>query len=613
MPRVDTYAPSEELCVCVCVYAHARARLSARHVAAYRARERRAPPARRVEILPPFIDIEYINLHPSTDARAPRAIGLFARFCAMRLQSALLPSSRMAPTPTTPTSASQPRSAAVHWFRKGLRLHDNPALLDAIAHKRPVAPLFCLDPHFLRPANVGVNRICFLLDCLHDLDASLRKLHARLFVLRGDPTRELPAFFERHRVSLLTFESDTEPYALERDRRVRALAESRGVRVLTRASHTLYDPECVRERCAGGGVPLTYGGFHELVTRELGEPAEPLDAPQQRIAVLSDGVARDEYAVPTLGELEAYRGHERTAPFRGGESRALAVMDAFLSERRQHARAFEKPQTSPTDYAPASTTQLSPFLKFGALSPRLFYHRLRALQPKTRPPVSLIGQLYWREFFTTVAYVTPNFSRMRGNPICRQIPWDERADGEHFAAWESARTGYPWIDACMTQLRQQGWLHHLARHAVACFLTRGDLWVSWERGRDTFDRLLVDADYSINNANWMWLSCSSFFYQYYRCYSPVSFPKKYDKNGDYVRHFLPVLRDMPAKYIYEPWTAPKEVQRRAGCVVGRDYPAPIVDHATASKQNMSRMKAAYDANKAEMRADGERSKRQRRS
>ena len=114
-----------------------------------------------------------------------------------------------------------------------------------------------------------------------------------------------------------------------------------------------------------------------------------------------------------------------------------------------------------------------------------------------------------------------------------------------------------------------------------------------------FDALLVDADWSLNACNWMWLSCSSYFYQYFRCYSPVAFPKKYDKRGEYVRRWVPALGDMPDAFIYEPWKAPRAVQERAGCVVGRDYPAPIVEHGPASKENMERMKAAYDAHKAQ--------------
>lgn len=162
-------------------------------------------------------------------------------------------------------------------------------------------------------------------------------------------------------------------------------------------------------------------------------------------------------------------------------------------------------------------------------------------------------------------------------------------------------------------------MHHLARHAVACFLTRGDLWVSWERGARVFDRHLLDADWSINNGNWMWLSASAFFHQvrcgpqrwrlpthagglmrcytlqFFRVYSPVAFGKKTDKQGAFIRRYLPMLAKMPAKYIYEPWKAPLAVQREAGCVIGEDYPAPIVDHAVVSKENIGKMKEAYAA------------------
>ncbi|GKV35804.1 hypothetical protein SLEP1_g44016 [Rubroshorea leprosula] len=126
----------------------------------------------------------------------------------------------------------------------------------------------------------------------------------------------------------------------------------------------------------------------------------------------------------------------------------------------------------------------------------------------------------------------------------------------------------------MVQLRKWGWMHHLARHCVACFLTRGDLFVHWEKGRDVFERLLIDSDWAINNGNWLWLSCSSFFYQYNRIYSPISFGKKYDPKGNYIRHFLPILKDMPDEYIYEPWTAPLSIQTKAKCIIGRDYPKP---------------------------------------
>lgn len=189
---------------------------------------------------------------------------------------------------------------------------------------------------------------------------------------------------------------------------------------------------------------------------------------------------------------------------------------------------------------------------------------------------------------------------------CRQIPWQR--DDNLISAWKNARTGYPFIDAIMTQLRVEGWIHHLTRHAVACFLTRGDLWQHWEEGAKIFDLYLLDADWALNNGNWQWLSCSNFFYQYFRCYSPVAFGKKTDKNGDYIRKWLPQLSRFPQQYIYEPWTAPLSLQKSCGCVIGEDYPARIVIHETVSKENMNKMKIAYGAEgqKEDVETDGSR-------
>lgn len=174
---------------------------------------------------------------------------------------------------------------------------------------------------------------------------------------------------------------------------------------------------------------------------------------------------------------------------------------------------------------------------------------------------------------------------------CFQVPWDNNR--EVLAKWANAQTGYPWIDAIMTQLREEGWIHHLARHATACFLTRGDLWVSWEEGMRVFDELLLDADWSVNAGTWMWLSCSSFFQQFFHCYCPVKFGRKADANGDFIRRYLPVLKNFPTRYIHEPWTAPETVQKSAKCIIGQDYPRPMCNHEHVSKLNMERMKQVF--------------------
>jgi len=288
---------------------------------------------------------------------------------------------------------------------------------------------------------------------------------------------------------------------------------------------------------------------------------------------------------------------------KGGEKEGLRQLEKTVINNKAWAATFEKPKTSPNSLSPA-TTCLSPHITHGTVSPRLFYHELTKAYEEnaknggknSKPPTSLHGQLLWREYNYLYAYSCPNFDRMVGNPVARQIPWDD--DPLLLSAWRSGRTGYPFIDAIMTQLKEEGWIHHLARHAVACFLTRGDLWISWEEGAKVFEERLVDADWSINNFNWQWLSCTAHFYQYFRCYSPVSFGKKTDPNGDYIRKWIPKLKNYPKKYIYEPWTATKEMQEEWGCVIGTDYPERIVEnHTETSKANMGRMAEAYKRHK----------------
>ena len=295
---------------------------------------------------------------------------------------------------------------------------------------------------------------------------------------------------------------------------------------------------------------------------------------------------------------------------RGGETAALKRLAAVVEGRPAWVCAFSKPSTNPLEYAPGSTTMLSPYLKFGCLSSRTMHAALEAAiatcTQHTSPPQSLHGQLYWREFFYLLAHATPSFSQASGNLLCLHVQWREPALEADAAAdlrrWAEGTTCVPLVDAAMKQLRAVGWLHHLLRHVVACFLTRGQLWVHWEAGRDLFERLLLDADLAVNSANWMWLSATSFFYTYHRVYSPAHFARKYDRSGKYVRAWLPALARMPDAYVYEPWKAPLEVQRAAGCVVGRDYPAPMCDIDAAAEANLRRMDACYRAAPAEWKA-----------
>jgi cryptochrome len=540
-------------------------------------------------------------------------------------------------------STSASTGAVMHWFRKGLRLHDNPALLHALSLVNgnnstkggAIYPVYVVDPNSYSLVKCSVMRAKFLLECVKDLDNSLRERGSRLYVVTGDPVEELPKLWKEFGITHMTHEADEtgEPYAVERDANVKDAAKKAGVSVMDFASETLR-PLGNREggyvANVGGfanNIPTTMSSFQKLLSRiDRGSIPLPLESPGRDKfpkQAANDSLDAKYRPLEHPCDIPWPRGYSRNeigpvwdrktadkkiSPIvKGGESLALTQLQKTVTARPDWSASFEKPKTSCTEVSSPSTTVLSPYLSVGCISPRTVWHavsdanaRASSKTSRSKPPVSLHGQLLWRDFNNLIAHsanaqAPGSWGQMQGNPYCRNIPWS--SDPALLTAWKEGRTGYPWIDACMAQLRTEGWIHHLGRHAVACFLTRGDLWQSWEVGAEVFEGELLDADYALNNFNWLWLSCSGFFYQYFRCYSPVAFQKKNDPNGNYIRKWVPELAELPAKYIYEPWTANVSILKKAGVKLGVDYPRPIVDHAVVSKENMSKMSLAYDMHK----------------
>lgn len=500
--------------------------------------------------------------------------------------------------PSTPAYAS---SAVVHWFRRDLRLHDNwalnAALKSAATRKARFLPVFVFDSTAHTCVNSKFNRWRFLHQSVEALRASLRKtVNAELVVLHGRACDVLPDLFKDAEGDELHFEIDPAPVGVKYDQAVIDALTKKGLEVEVKKSegHTMYEPTKLLLASPGGVAPKTMSGFIGVMER-VGNPSAPVPLVRER------GLSHDVEvpSFPSLSDMGITDVEESPIFFPGGEEEALRRMEEFLSrEKGRIAAKFSKPKTSPATFGQKrDTTILSPYLAHGCLSSRTLYIRVDQLERKFKPnpmiQTRLTCQLIWREHFWLLGRTVRDFENEQ-NELCRDIPWDRTKEGEkRFEAWRDARTGYPWIDALRTQLMKEGFVHHLGRHSLACFLTRGDLWCSWEKGARVFDEELLDYDFSLNSANWMWLSCSAFFNAYFRCYSPVAFGRKWDKKGDFIRHYLPVLKDMPEKYIYEPWTAPKATQVAGKCIIGKDYPAPIVDHSVVVKENISKMRDAF--------------------
>ncbi len=334
-----------------------------------------------------------------------------------------------------------------------------------------------------------------------------------------------------------------------------------------------------------------------------------------------------DFSVPSMEELGLKTA---TTPHRGGETIALRMLDEIIANE-EYTATFEKPKTAPTAFEPQATTLLSPHLHFGSLSCREFFWRVQDVVDRygkraSQPPTSLTGQLLFRDmYFGAQAPLGYAFGQAYGNGHCRFVPWHlpSRIDlstglisGEYdvdskqaeawFLRWKHGRTGFPWIDALMRQLRLEGWIHHLGRHAVACFLTRGGCYIDWERGAQVFEEWLIDHEAACNIGNWQWLACVAFYSQFYRCYSPIAFPQKWDPTGAFVRRYVPELHAYDKKYIYEPWKAPIADQKKAGCLIRGDepgvegefrtYPKPMFDFAERREICINALKTAYRVN-----------------
>lgn len=335
----------------------------------------------------------------------------------------------------------------------------------------------------------------------------------------------------------------------------------------------------------------------------------------------SDQKEKSLFTVPTLESLgmdPKSCGISQTAVVPGGEQEALSRLKSILQDS-SYIATFAKPKTSPScDTEEPSTTLLSPFLKFGCLSVRkLWYDTKKKAKEykggnKTTIPENYEGQLLFREMYACAEHaVGDSFQYVYGNSISRYMDWylpthhDEKGQvivprprgddvsEDRLDRFRIGQTGFPWIDAGARQLRFTGWIHHLMRHSLACFLTRGQCWISWERGAEIFEEYLLDWDPNSNAGNWMWLSCSAFYSQFFRVYGLSTFPVKYDKTGSLVRKYCPELKDFPDKYIYCPHTAPMEVQKKANCIIGKDYPFPILDEKVEKDRCLHRCKVAF--------------------
>lgn len=480
-------------------------------------------------------------------------------------------------------------TTAVLWYRRDLRVADHPALTLAVREFDRVVPVFVLDDALLRGRFASAPRTAFMLGCLRSLDEALRERGSGLVVRRGRPEEELVALADEADAQAVLWTSDVAPYARARDTRVTSALRDAGV--AARPQGGAYVVDVSKPRTRAGEPFAVFSPFHrhwlELERRTVHRapselPALPGAVREGRLPALGD-LGLEDGRSPSAGAVAARPPVALAEPFcEPGESAARAALRRWL----------DGPVDAYGDthdlLAEQGTSGLSPYLRWGCVSAAECERR--AARRGGDGSRAWIRQLCWREFYAHVLLTHPDNARLEFQPRYRDLDWV--ADDDALDAWRAGRTGYPLVDAGMRQLARTGWMHNRARLVVGSFLTK-DLHLDWRLGEAHFEALLLDGEPAQNNGNWQWVTSVGVDPAPYfrRIFNPMLQQRKFDPDGAYVRRWVPELRDVLDERLVEPWTMSDEEQAAAGCVIGRDYPAPIVEHAQERRRAVERYQA----------------------
>ena len=471
------------------------------------------------------------------------------------------------------------------WFRRDLRTADQAALYHALRQCAQVHCVFVFDRSILDALPRIDLRVDFIRSAVEGLDEDLRALNGRpdggLIVRHGSAEDEIPSLAAALDVQAVFANHDDEPQALARDSQVRtALAASRKA-FHTSKDHTVFERS---EVLTQGGTPYSvFTPYKNAWLRKINAfylSAYPVERHAQALAPRPPWACSP---VPSLQELGFSCAPRLPIRLATGSRGAQLLLDEFLTRIEHYDSTRDFPAIKGPSY-------LGPHLRFGTISIRTLARTAHALAQSGSPGASTwLNELIWRDFYFQVLHHHPHVAQRSVKPAYDAIAWE---NGPHaadlFDAWCTGRTGYPLVDAAMAQINQTGYMHNRLRMVTASFLCK-HLGLDWRWGERYFAEKLNDFDLAANNGGWQWASSSGCDAQpYFRIFNPVLQSRKFDPQGRFIRRYLPALSDLPTAALHAPWLAPIGSLQAAGIELGRDYPAPIVDHDAARQRTLLR-------------------------
>ncbi len=480
---------------------------------------------------------------------------------------------------------------AIVWCHRDFRLTDHPALSAAVAENKKIIFVYIHDPESEQSWQPGGAANWWLHHSLKAFSASLAKHKASLVIRYGDSLETLLKLCEETGATSVYWNRLYEPALIARDKVVKKSLSESGIEPHSFNGALLREPWTVSKD--DGTMYRVYTPFSRKYF-QLPEPELPLEAPAK---ISSGHKGIDSEPLEELGLLPSIPWDKQfDGLWQPGESGAAIQLDLFL-EHGVFAYGVERDWPA-TD----GVSKLSPHLHFGEISPRQIWHAVRfhgdhatenGFPDATDKTLPYLKQLIWRDFAHHILYHVPETSDHPFNPKFKNFEWDRNDAVLH--AWQRGQTGIPLVDAGMRQLWQTGWMHNRIRMLVASVLTKNGL-VHWHEGATWFWDTLIDASLANNSMGWQWTAgCGVDAAPYYRIFSPARQGERFDKDGAYVRRWVPELAGVPSKHIHQPWLASEEVLSKAGVILGQNYPKPVVDLSATRKVALERYKRLRQA------------------
>lgn len=452
-----------------------------------------------------------------------------------------------------------PSAQTIHWFRRDLRILDNPSLFHAAASADSVLPVYILSDWKQNHLWTGPKRQAFLCKSLESLAKNLETLDGRLIIRCGSAEEELEKLIKESGAKSLSFNRDPDPFGREMEVRVEKMAKRLGIECTGYHDVTLHTPQ---EVLTQDGRPYRVFTPYSKNWLTLAKP-EPLPKPKS----LNTPKGIKSLDLPTNAHWKLPEP-EGCQILEGGERAALDRLKTAIHGRVQRYKDLRDSPAVP------GTSRLGQDLRFGLLSPRTIYRRAMEARAATHSKNehdgidTFVKELTWREFYMAILWHFPKVLEEEFNDDWLGLWWAE--PDENFEAWKEGRTGFPIVDAGMRELLATGFMHNRLRMITAMFLTK-DLHVDWRLGEQFFLQHLVDGEIASNNGGWQWSAgTGADAAPYFRIQNPWSQAKRHDPEGKYIKRWVPELKDVPVDRLMEP---PKD-----GRPIAKGYPLPCVDH-----------------------------------